>query len=393
MFVALKQKVRSSMVLIFIAMNVVTFGNIANAQIYSTKATHGILIDVNSNSILFEKRADEQMKPASMAKILTLAVVYDAIRSNELNLDDTFTISEDAWRRGGTNAGGSTMFAEVDSDVTVENLIRGVAVQSGNDASIALAQGLSGSEDLFARRMNKFAAQIGMKNSNFTNSTGLPDEDQYTTPRDLAILATYVIENFPEAYKIFAEKEFTWNEIRQFNRNPLLKANIGADGLKTGFTKESGFGITASAIQDDRRLVVVLNGMKTKKERAEESKRVLQWGFRAFDSIPLFGKGEVLGQALVFGGANRKVNVVANRNVSVLRPRGEEGRITARVRYRGPLTAPVSAGEEIGQLVIKLDGKEVQSQPVFTDEDIEVGTLQQRALHAIYELTLGWFPI
>ena len=360
------------------------------AQIYSTRATHGIMIDVGTRSVLFEKRSNERMKPASMAKVMTLAVVFDAIRKGELALHDELFISEDAWRRGGSPARVSTMFAEVNSNVPVEDLIRGVAVQSGNDASIALAQGLSGTEEKFAERMNEFARKIGMTNSNFTNSTGLPDDGQYTTPADLATLALYILDKFPNGYKYFGEREFTWNDIRQFNRNPLFKSDIGSDGLKTGFTEESGYGFLGSAYQDNRRLVMVLNGLESKKERVDESRRMLEWGFRSFQMIPVFERNEIIGGAKVYGGVRTRVNVVPDRDVNLLLPKGEVGRISARVEYRGPLKAPVLAGEPAGELVLRIDGKDVQRQPVYTDENIPEGTLQQRALDAIFELAFGW---
>ncbi|MEO1066797.1 MAG: D-alanyl-D-alanine carboxypeptidase family protein [Pseudomonadota bacterium] len=373
---------------------VVITGLSASAQVFSTRAENAILIDVGSGSVLMEKLADDRMPPASMAKMMTLAVVFDALVSGELALHDTMPVSENAWRKGGTNSGGSTMFLDPDPRVdppTVEDLVRGIAVQSGNDASIVIAEGMSGTEGAFAQRMNGLARKIGMKNSNFTNSTGLPDPDQYTSAKDLAVLGRYLIEQFPDLYAYFAEPEFTWNDIRQFNRNPLFKLKIGADGIKTGFTKESGYGVAASALQGDRRLLLVINGLETRKARAEEAQRMLEWGFRAFQSIPIFGKDDVIGGAKVFGGEKSTVDVVAKRAVSVLLPKGNYGRLSARVSYRGPLKAPVSAGEPVGNLIIRVDGKEVQREPVFTNEDVETGTLQQRALDALFELTLGWF--
>ena len=363
------------------------------AQVFSTKAEFAVLIDVNSGATLYTKNANKPMPPASMAKMMTLAVVFDALKKGELALHDTMLVSVDAWKRGGTNSGGSTMFLDPNPKVdppTVEDLIRGVAVQSGNDASIVIAEGMSGSEDAFAARMNSLGKSIGMTNTNFTNSTGLPDPDQYTTAHDLAVLGIYLIEEFPDLYTYFAEPEYTWNKIRQFNRNPLLKTKIGGDGIKTGFTKESGFGMVGSAVEDDRRLLLVVNGLKKRRTRTEEAKRLLTWGFRSFQSYPLFGKNEVIGNAEVFGGEKNSIEVIAKRPIAVLLPKGERGRITAKVHYKGPLSAPVEAGLPIGELVVKVDGKQVQSQEVFTNEDVAVGTLQQRAYDALWELTGGW---
>ncbi|MEO0924162.1 MAG: D-alanyl-D-alanine carboxypeptidase family protein, partial [Pseudomonadota bacterium] len=333
----------------------------AAAQIYSTKADFAVLVDVGSGMTLFEKDANARMAPASMAKMMTLAVVFDALKRGELALHDELPMSENAWRKGGGGSGGSTMFIDPKTEtVSVENLVRGIAVQSGNDACIVVAEGMSGNEESFAIRMNELAKSIGMTNSNFTNSTGLPDAAQYSTARDLAILGRYLVEEFPDLYAIFAEPEFTWNNIRQFNRNPLLKAKLGGDGIKTGFTKESGFGIAGSARQGDRRLLLVVNGLKSRKERSEETRRMLTWGFRSFESRTVFDKGEVIGGARVFGGEKGRVEVVSERPVAVLLPKGEKGRLTAKVHYKGPLQAPVEAGQAVGNLVIKLDGREIQ---------------------------------
>ena len=362
-----------------------------SAQVYSTEAKHAILIDVTSGATLYEHDAETRMPPASMAKIMTLAVVFDALKRGELSLKDEMPMSINAWRRGGGSSGGSTMFIDPKTEaVSVEDLIRGVAVQSGNDASIVIAEGMSGNEESFATRMNDFGKSIGMTDSNFTNSTGLPDPDQYTTARDLAVLGRHVIDEYPDLYKIYAEPEFTWNKIRQFNRNPLLKTKIGGDGIKTGFTKESGFGIVGSAVQDDRRLLLVINGLKTRKARSEEARRMLSWGFRSFESKPIFAKGEVIGGAKVFGGTQGRVDVVAKRTVAILLPKGSSGRLTAKVHYRGPLVAPVEAGQPAGKLIVKLDGKVVSTTEVFTNDDVEKGELHQRALDAIFELMIGW---
>ena len=362
-----------------------------SAQVYSTEAKHAILIDVASGATLYEHDAETRMPPASMAKIMTLAVVFDALKRGELTLKDELPMSINAWKKGGGTSGGSTMFIDPKTEtVSVENLIRGVAIQSGNDASIVIAEGMSGNEESFATRMNTFAKSIGMTDSNFTNATGLPDPDQYTTARDLSILGRHVIHEYPDLYKIYSEPEFTWNKIRQFNRNPLLKSKISGDGIKTGFTKESGYGIVGSVVQDDRRLLLVINGLKTRKARSEEARRMLSWGFRSFETRPIFSKGEVIGGAKVFGGTQGRVDVIAKQPVAVLLPKGSNGRLTAKVHYKGPLVAPVEAGQPAGKLIVKLDGKVVSSTEVFTNDDVEKGELHQRALDAIFELMIGW---
>src|SRR5262249_14174678 len=252
------------------------------AEGFQSTAPHAILIEADSGSVLFEKAADQLIYPASLAKLMTAELVFHEITEGRLDPETEFVISENAWRRGGAPSGGSTMFAALHSRVKVRDLIRGVIVQSGNDACIALAEGMAGNEPAFAEMMNKRAREIGLTKSNFTDASGLHDPNLQVTTRELAKLAQYIIRTYPEYYKIFNEREFTWNKIRQQNRNPPLPLNIGADGLKTGFTKEAGYGIVGSAVQSGLRLIVVVNGMKTAKDRADEARKLLEWGFRGF---------------------------------------------------------------------------------------------------------------
>jgi D-alanyl-D-alanine carboxypeptidase (penicillin-binding protein 5/6) len=255
---------------------------------FQTSAPHAILIDADSGSVLYEKSADQLTYPASLAKLMTVEVVLHAIKEGDLDPETEFVVSENAWRRGGAPSGGSAMFAALHSRVKVRDLLQGVIVQSGNDACIVLAEGIAGNEATFARMMNERARELGLTKSNFTNSSGLHDPDLQVTMRELAKLAQHVVKAYPDYYKIYNEREFTWNKIRQQNRNPLLPMNIGADGLKTGFTKEAGYGLVGSAVQNGLRLIVALNGLKTAKDRAEEGRKLLEWGFRAFESRLLF---------------------------------------------------------------------------------------------------------
>ncbi len=250
---------------------------------FATAAPYAILIDADSGSVLFEKAADQATPPSSMAKLMTTEVVFHEIMEGKLKLTDEFQVSEDAWRRGGAPSHTTSMFAPIYSRVKVQDLLMGVIVQSANDACIALAQGIAGNETAFAMKMNERARTIGLTSSNFTNSTGLPDPGLKSTVRDIAKLAQYLIETYPDFYKYYNEREFTWNKIRQQNRNPLLAMNIGADGLKTGYTEEGGYGLVGSAEREGLRLIVVVNGLKSEKERADESKRLLEWGFRGFE--------------------------------------------------------------------------------------------------------------
>jgi D-alanyl-D-alanine carboxypeptidase (penicillin-binding protein 5/6) len=347
----------------------------APATNFETRAAHAILLDAETNTVLFQKAPDEHMPPASMAKLMTTSVVFDAVKSGKLKLTDTFVVSENAWKQGGTKSGGSTMFARVKSEISVDDLIHGVIIQSGNDACITIAEGMAGTEATFANMMNAEARRIGLTGSHFANSTGLPDPEQYMTARDLATLAKYIIEQFPESYKIYGERDFTWNKIKQPNRNPLLDMNIGADGLKTGFTEEAGYGLVGSAVRDGQRLIMVIGGTKSEKERSEEARKLLDWGFRAFERVSLFGKGEVVGEARVFGGTARKVGLVSRTPVDFLLPRGSRDQIKAQIVYQGPVKAPIESGQPIG--IIRITAGD--------------GLSKEAALVAVQEIVLGWW--
>jgi len=361
----------------------------AAAQSFQTSADFAILMDARTRGILFAKAPDAPMVPASLVKVMTAAVVFEEIKAGRLSLDDAFTVSENAWRRGGAPSGGSTMFAVVNSRVPVVDLLRGLIVHSGNDAAIALAEGIAGTEENFARLMNERARAIGLRNSTFRNATGYADPEQRTTARDLAQVSLYLIENFPDLYALFGEREFTWNKIRQQNRNPLLAMDIGADGLKTGNLTESGYGLVGSAVRDGQRLVVVLNGLPNARERANEGRKLLDWGFNNFETRELFKSGEVIDQAQVYGGARGRVPLLAREAVRVLVPRGTSDRLDVKVVYRGPLRAPVAAGMEVGHLRVTRDDVDALVVPLYTGEAVESGSLSQRAFDALFELSTG----
>jgi len=357
---------------------------------FQTAAPTAILMDADSHAVLFEKNADELTAPASMAKTMTAEVVFNEIKNGRLNFDSTFTISENAWRKGGGGSGGSSMFAVVNSTVRLEDLLRGLIVQSGNDAAIALAEGIAGTEENFARLMNERARAIGLTHSTFRNSTGYGHPEQKVTVRDLAKLAIHIIETYPDLYKFFGEREFTWNKIRQQNRNPLLTMDIGADGLKTGNIDEAGFGLIGSAVQNGQRLVVVVNGLKSARERATEARKLLDWGFRAFETRQLFAEGEVVGAAQVYGGSKRSLPLVSKKAIRVLVPRGDGERVTARIIYTGPLKAPIQKGTEVARLQVNRGEMQALEMPLYADEDIQEGTLSQRALDGLLEFSTGW---
>ncbi len=378
--------VRTLLFLFFVAAPGLAF-----AQTLQTSAPWAILVDADSESVLFEKNADELMSPASLVKVMTAELVFKQIKDGKLTLDDTFVISENAWRRGGASSGGSSMFAALNSRVRVEDLLRGLIIQSGNDAAIALAEGVGGTEDVFASMMTQRARELGMRDTTYKNAWGRFDPQQKTTARNLSLLAIHIIKTYPDFYKYFGEPEFTWNKIRQLNRNPLLTMNIGADGLKTGNIEDSGFGLIGSAVEQGQRLIVVVNGLKTGRDRAEEARKLLNWGMRAFDRKVLFARGESVGAISVYGGAQRNVSLVANNIVKVLIPRGSNERLSGRIVYTGPIVAPVREGDQIARLKVFRGQTLVLDLPLRAAETVEEGTLPQRALDAGMELMGGLF--
>ena len=312
-------------------------------------APTAILIEASSGSVLFEKNADELRAPSSMMKLMTVEVVFNAIKEGKIKLTDEYRISENAWRKGGAPAGGSTMFAILNSKVSVDDLLHGAIIQSGNDSCIALAEGMAGNERIFAADfMTKRARELGLTKSTFGNSNGLPDPANRMTVRELAKLARHLILTYPDMYKLFGEKEFTWNKIRQQNRNPLLNTLNGADGLKTGYTKEGGYGMVGSAVQNDTRLIVVINGLEDPDDRASEAKKMLEWGFRNFETRTLFAANQQVGYAKVFGGESRSVKLASPQPIKVMVPKNGSEKLIARIVYNGPVRAPVQAGQPVG---------------------------------------------
>src|ERR1700726_3536498 len=281
-------------------------------------APTAILIEASSGSVLFEKNADELRAPSSMMKLMTAEVVFHAVKQGDVKLTDEYHVSEYAWRKGGAPSGGSTLFAAIHSKISVDDLLHGAIIQSGNDACMVLAEGIAGNERTFADMMTKHARELGMPRSTFANSNGLPDPGNKMTVRELAKLARYIIQTYPEFYKLFGEREFTWNKIRQQNRNPLLTSLEGADGLKTGYTKEGGYGMVGSAVQNGTRLIVAINGLEDPDDRATEAKKMLEWGYRNFETRVLFASQQTLGYAKVFGGESRSVKLASPDPIKVM---------------------------------------------------------------------------
>jgi D-alanyl-D-alanine carboxypeptidase (penicillin-binding protein 5/6) len=358
---------------------------------FQTAAPQAILIEADSGTVLFEKAADDLMPPASLSKLMTAEVVFNELKEGRLQPTDEFRVSTNAWRRGGAPSRTSSMFLPIHSKASVTDLLHGVIVQSGNDACIVLAEGISGNESAFAELMTKRARELGLTKSTFGNSTGLPDPRQLMTARELGRLARHIIETYPDYYKYYAEREFTWGKIRQFNRNPLLAMNIGADGLKTGFIKEAGYGLVGSAVQNGLRLIVVVNGLKSAKERADEAKKLLDWGFHNFQSGLLFGERQEIAWAKVYGGEKGYVPLIGLKEVRLMVPRGTRDRIIARMVYTGPVPAPVHKGQKIGALKVWRGEFLVLEVPLQAAESVGTGSLSQRAFDAATELVLGLF--
>jgi D-alanyl-D-alanine carboxypeptidase (penicillin-binding protein 5/6) len=355
-------------------------------------APTAILIEASSGSVLFEKNADELRAPSSMMKLMTAEVVFHAIKQGDLKLTDEYRVSENAWRKGGAPSGTSTMFAAINSKVSVDDLLHGAIIPSGNDACIALAEGIAGSERIFATDfMTKRARELGMMQSTFGNSNGLPDPTNKMTVRELAMLARYVILTYPEFYKLFGEKEFTWNKIRQQNRNPLLNSLEGADGLKTGYTKEGGYGMVGSAVQNGTRLIVVVNGLEDPEDRASEAKKMLEWGYRNFETRTLFAAEQPIGYARVFGGDSHSVKLSSPEPIKVMVQKNGNDKLIARIVYSGPVRAPIEAGQKIGVVRVWRGANVAMEAPVFAAEAVGMGSTVRRAIDGVSELVIGMF--
>ena len=354
-------------------------------------APHAILIDAENGGVLFERDPDKLIFPASLAKLMTAEYMFHEITEGRVKLTDEYLVSENAWRKGGAPSHGSTMFAALHSRVSVDDLLHGLIIQSANDACIVLAEALAGNEAEFGAKMTQRARDIGLAKSVFTNASGLPDPDTKVTTRELGLLARHIIKTYPEFYKLFGQPDYTWNKIRQPNRNPLLPLGIGADGLKTGFTKEAGYGLVGSAVQNGLRLVVVVNGLKTAKERADEAKKLLEWGFRSFEQRILFAEGQTIGAAKVFGGASSRVPLTAGGQVRVMMPKAGGDKLIARIAYNGPVAAPIAQGQPIGNLKVWRNDTLILVQQLKATEDVPRGSLTQRAFDAVTEIAISLF--
>lgn len=362
----------------------------AQTQLFETRAEQAFMIDAETGTVLYSKDPDKFIPPASLAKLMTMEVVFNALKTGRLSMDDEFLVSEHAWRTGGAPSGTSTMFAALKSSIRLEDLIQGVIVQSANDGCIIIAEGMAGTEEIFAQLMTERARRIGLSQSVFKNATGLPAEGQLVTARELALLAHHLWREYPEYYKYYSQPDFTWNKIRQTNRNPLLKMDIGADGLKTGFTEESGYAIVGSVDRDGRRLFAALSGLPSENARAEEARRILDWGVRAFEKHEVYAADEVVGEAKLYGGEKGSVALRAKAPVAIFVPITNRERLVARIVYQGPLQAPVEEGMPVGTLKVWIGDTLSQETPLYTAESVGIGSLHSRAIDAIGELLVGW---
>ncbi|MDC0032073.1 D-alanyl-D-alanine carboxypeptidase [Pelagibacteraceae bacterium] len=371
-------------ILLFLFTNI----SISYSSFIDTEAETAIIIDGDTGQILFEKNKDIKTYPASMTKIMTVLIIFEKLKNGTLQLDDKFTVSEKAWKE----REGSSMFVEVGKEIRVEDLLRGIIIQSGNDACIVIAEEIAGSEEAFAIIMNDLANDIGLMNTNFTNSTGMFHEDNYSTVYDIALLSRYLINNFPNYYHLFAETEFEWSGIKQKNRNPLLYKELGADGLKTGHLSASGYGLAASAVQDGRRLISVTNGFSSSKKRSQGSARLLTWGFREFTNINIGQTGEIFSEIKI-PLANKMVQVTPSENVKVTVSKAKKDKIIQNIRVAQNISAPLPAGSVVATLEIILSDEEKVNFDLETVSEVQKTGIIGRFFSFIINLFTSLFSI
>ena len=374
--------------LLFIVLGGVTTQSFA--QNFEVSATQAMMIDGETGSILYQKNSRTKFEPASLTKLMTAEVVFHLLESGALREDQLFHISVNAWRTGGAPSRTNTMFAPVNSDISVLDLVRGMIVANGNDAAIALAEGISGSEEKFADLMNERAKELGLNSSHFVNATGLPQNGQYTTASDVICLSRYIATHYPKYFKIYSEPEITWSKITQRNKNPLFAMDIGAQGLANAYSDSSGFSTSVVIQNNNRQLFLVLNGIKKEKDRPIEAAKLLNWGMTAFEFKQVFPKGAIVGYARVFGGIMPVVPLSVKEPVDILMNIEKKPVISAKIIYHGPLDAPISPDVEVGKLQILANKTVLLEKPVFTVNEVAETGLVGKAKDALYELTIGW---
>ena len=355
-------------------------------------ARTGILYDYHSDEILFEMDPDAQIYPASMTKIMTSIIAFDLLKKNKLSLDDQFVVSENAWRL--SQAGYSSMFIMINDQVTVEDLLKGIIIASGNDACVALAEGIAGSEENFADMMNEKAGEIGMTSTNFTNSSGINDPDNISTVRDIALMSKYLIKNYPVYYELFAEKTFTWDRtggepIKQGNRNPLLYKNVGVDGVKTGYLAVEKYSLASSMKKKDRRLIAVVSGFETKQKRSTESLKLLNWGFRNTSTFEISKKGETFYELETWLGRKNKILTTTKDDFYVTVNKKDIRHLTISIEYKGPISAPVDKGTQVADIIISNKDQEIKKLPLYAAEDLKKVNIFKSLLTSLNYLIWG----
>jgi D-alanyl-D-alanine carboxypeptidase (penicillin-binding protein 5/6) len=366
-----------------------------SAAHFTATIPHGLLMEANTGAILWQNAADELIAPASMSKLMTLAVAFRALREGTVTLDDEFVMSVNAWRKGGAPSGTAAMFVPINVKATLNELLQGIIVQSGNDASICIAEGMAGGEEAFARLMEAEARRIGLEKSTFRNATGLPHPEHRMTIREIAKLARFIVREYPEYFGMFSQKTFKYRRHKFINRNPLLFSNIGVDGLKTGYLKEAGYGIAATAKKGDRRLIAVVSGLKSKRDRKSETERLLKWGFDTFGEFKVFDAGEVIGYARVWGGDSMFVPLVGGSgDLVVLLPRYPANqRLKGEIVYKGPLKPPIKQGDLVAHLRVTSTSEAVNMIPLYAARDVEKSSVAWRGFDTLVQLALGWVLI
>ncbi len=359
----------------------------SHAAYIDTDAEVAVVIDGHTGKVLFSKDKDKKTYPASMTKIMTTLIIFEKLANETLSLDDKFLVSEKAWRE----REGSSMFVEVDKEIRVEDLLRGIIVQSGNDACIVVAENIAGTEESFAKMMTQKAKEIGMKNTNFTNSTGMYDKDNYSTVYDIALLSMHLINEYPQYYHLFAETEFEWSGIKQNNRNSLLYKNMGVDGLKTGHLSKSGYGLAASAVDQNRRVISVVNGFESTQKRTQGSSRLITWAFREFTNLKLFEKEDIVGQVEISGASSKESDVSTGEEIIITVPKSKRDGLTTNIVIDDNISAPLNAGDKVGYLEISVPGEENQTYELYATNEIDRSNIFVRFFNYLINLILSLF--
>ena len=373
--------------LIHIAVFLLILTPASHAAYIDTDAEVAVVIDGHTGKVLFSKDKDKKTYPASMTKIMTTLIIFEKLANETLSLDDKFLVSEKAWRE----REGSSMFVEVDKEIRVEDLLRGIIVQSGNDACIVVAENIAGTEESFAKMMTQKAKEIGMKNTNFTNSTGMYDKDNYSTVYDIALLSMHLINEYPQYYHLFAETEFEWSGIKQNNRNSLLYKNMGVDGLKTGHLSKSGYGLAASAVDQNRRVISVVNGFESTQKRTQGSSRLITWAFREFTNLKLFEKEDIVGQVEISGASSKESDVSTGEEIIITVPKSKRDGLTTNIVVDDNISAPLNAGDKVGYLEISVPGEENQTYELYATNEIDRSNIFVRFFNYLINLILSLF--